>query len=153
MTKTDWTAEEVREYADRIDGDGGEVSLRKCQEIIYAFANRIEADESAVPAVWANKVELQDQITRKAKPGCVYCIDAADHQTGLFTEPLFTRPPAQPAQEQPGWKMPESWRIETGPRRSLLVCGNGKRIEVDFGDALYPFFAMLAASPTPPKEK
>jgi hypothetical protein len=48
MTKTDWTAEEVRRFA---------VNLRyrdyaESADVMDAFAERIEADESAVPFGW-----------------------------------------------------------------------------------------------------
>jgi hypothetical protein len=45
--------------------------------------------------------------------------------------------------------VPDGWRIERVTPRKLMVCGNGKRIEIDFGDMLYPYFAKLAPSATP----
>lgn len=134
MTKTEWTKEKVRREAANQKIFGSE---RAC-EMLTAFAERIEADERALPVAWAATDDdghvglgLTKANARAAtRPEC----------SRLF--PLFTHPPAQPAkvdkcccgepsvsgvrhrsdgpcylsdgdgtpaQEQPGWKAPDDF--------------------------------------------
>jgi hypothetical protein len=97
MTKTDWTKEKVRREAANQKIFGSE---RAC-EMLTAFAERIEADESALATSWI--IRDEHDVVRE-----VTC-DAArkdtllrEGMTPVLTQwtatPQFTHPPAQAAQ-------------------------------------------------------
>lgn len=166
MTKTDWTAEEVREkaHAYSLRGDSRTAAM------LDTLAERIEANESAVPVAWLvvdakgkrftiYNQKLAEAIKQVAEqsgsmlkvaavcevpPEGWYCTRGADHEGPCAAWPN------QPAQEQPGWKVPDvvagvmcdCWKVA-----HLFHSGEGMLAHVKRAlDDAY-------ASPTPPKEK
>jgi len=154
MAKTDWTAEEVRATVKKIKGHAMTMEERADMfDIATTFAECIAAVESSVPvAQYLDKNGWHDcsvesvEIARANRP---------DQETRI----LFTYPPAQPAQEQPGWKVPDGWAdayaafkgaFDTPAawlKDSSEYANDARKRLCEFNEA------MLAASPTPPKEK
>jgi hypothetical protein len=166
MTKTDWTAEEVRQDI-RILCDGlasvedKVAAMKRLFDFVNAYANRIEADERVVPILWISEA---DKNYIDSALGGQISFATSVVKTPYFTVPLFTHPPAQPAQEQPGWKVPdrawpklELWffRELTSAQRLALFALYGLPVD-EIGENHVNQKRMLRyviASPTPPKEK
>lgn len=131
MTKTDWTAETIlntsAQLADDWTQDDGTLhAVRElAAEMLTTYAERIAADEGAVPCEMCKKLQGQ--------------VDAM--QTVL--EVRESRNSRQPAQEQPGWKVPGA--LTLFPNASEHGIGYVK----GWNDCRAE---MLAVSPTPPKE-
>jgi hypothetical protein len=54
MTNKSFTAEEVREYADRVDGDSDKAfSLQRCAKLLYAYADMLAAQPAGIPDGWS----------------------------------------------------------------------------------------------------
>ncbi len=102
MTKTDWTVEEVRSIAASERGSNDKYADIRI-DMLTAFADRIEADESAVPVAWVDPDDVAEK--RKAIMGTA---DPYEHEGTRYKLPLFTHPPAQAAQIEPSDGMQDS---------------------------------------------
>ncbi len=185
MTKTDWTAEEVRDTSvwlmaaiDMEDDPDQRRGLIRAKEMLTAFATRIAADESAVPEVpdgmWkiGKLIECLSDIKERFGNTCVWMEECKWGASALHAkadhdefEASNTRPPAQPAQEHPGWKVPNVFAKlyeaaskgfhmseSCGPESLYMHKSKFPTLQdlFDFEDAWRK--AMLSASPAPPKE-
>ena len=143
MTKTDWTAQEVRSAIARMRvANPDELQVER---MLNAFAERIEADESAVPVAVVSDAEWGKRLTWLCNGGK----DLPPVGTKLFAH--------QPAQEQPGWKMPD---VQEKYNELIFAVGNKYRDETRHETALryieraeHQTDGPCSASPTPPKEK
>ena len=156
MTKTDWTAEAVRAAAMNMEADETfKCSAEDCQlasDMLTAFAERIEADERAVPVAVVSDAEWGKRLTWLANGG---------KDLPPVGTKLFTRPPAQPAQEQPGWNVPYGLYDAVREAAEILqmVADSGVPLPPNWrwpiADELsgFAYLLMDVASPTPPKEK
>lgn len=100
MTKTDWTAEEVRAVAGAIEFRGGHFNPIASKMLTY-LAKRIEADESAVPACWRYYNSLGEVVSEwidGVPPDRHFDLCNNDITDQITIERAFTHPPAQPAQ-------------------------------------------------------
>ena len=96
MTKTDWTKEEVRAVAkDVVESISCVDPLFKARDMLTAYAERIEADESAVPVAWMRRTIRHKRIGGREEGERVMSASKVYPDD----EPLFSHPPAQPAQD------------------------------------------------------
>ncbi len=146
MNKTDWTAEKVRARA------AYEKGKPRLQSMLLDLAERIEADESAVPVryewrvffngTWSQWMRCKKRDVEQKLPYLGWTENVTEHRT------LFTHPPAQPAQEQPGWKVPDAI-VELSECRTRGWNDSSHAYRAGWNDCRAE---TLAASPTPPKE-
>ena len=143
MTKTDWTAEEVRAVASKLHVPNEWVDINTLAAMLTAFAERIAADESAVPVAEVGRDWTLHWVGQQETPcslnEALNVIENWGRRGNTLNGDDVSRFRAladkiAPAQEQPGWK-----------DRALQA--------EELCRAYRALIGMLAASPTPPKEK
>lgn len=147
MTKTDWTAEEVRDVAASINDawcrSEPPMLAQRCQMasgMLTAFADRIEADERAGELCF----------TTDAK-GNILAVTRTDSEGRILSVLAES-----PAQEQPGWKWVPVVPTQEMVDAAQFACGGnqGAYWAPESDDEWRAAIASaIAASPTPPKEK
>jgi hypothetical protein len=156
MTKTDWTAEEVRNAIWKLQIGDILLPTKLVIGMLTAFAERIEADERAVPVAVVSGSDVVLGRESRSLHWLTKHPFAFVPGTKLFTH--------LPAQEQPGWKVPDSawpklelwfFRELTSAQRLALFALYGLPV-YEIGENHVNQKRMLRyviASPTPPKEK